>query len=126
MSSEEAEKETTNSGSNDADETHVTGSMVESSTTKKLKKFDFITEDGKHIHLTEEQINQQKKIEEEAKAEAAKHESEVRKEELVDLLSPEVREDGTSKVIPNFKASDLHLGKWREVVKSCPNRTGKG
>ncbi|GKB82702.1 hypothetical protein Tco_0949597 [Tanacetum coccineum] len=36
------------------------------------------------------------------------------------------REDGTSEVIPNFKASDLHLGEWREVVKACSNRTGKG
>ncbi|GKC90507.1 hypothetical protein Tco_1151156, partial [Tanacetum coccineum] len=36
------------------------------------------------------------------------------------------REDGTSEVIPNFKASDLHLGEWREVVKACPNRKGKG
>nr|GEY87596.1 hypothetical protein [Tanacetum cinerariifolium] len=35
------------------------------------------------------QINQQKKIEEEAKAEAAKYKIEVRKEELVDLLGPE-------------------------------------
>nr|GFC83469.1 hypothetical protein [Tanacetum cinerariifolium] len=57
---------------------------------KKVKKFDFVIEDGKHIHLTEEQINQQNKIKEEAKAEADKHESEVRKEELVDLLGPEV------------------------------------
>ncbi|GKD67523.1 hypothetical protein Tco_1321613, partial [Tanacetum coccineum] len=48
MSSEEAEKESTNSGSNDDDETH--------------------------------------KIEEEAKDEAAKHEGEVRKAKLVDLL----------------------------------------
>nr|GEU37281.1 hypothetical protein [Tanacetum cinerariifolium] len=153
MSLKEAEKESTNSGSNDDDETHVTGSMVKSSTTTKLKKFDFITKDGKHIRLTKEQINQQKKIEEEAKAEAAKHEGEVRKAELVDLLGPEVvnkyynyklqydrycdkmlnrraesritnydvltkkgpitlkvyRDDGTSEVIPNFKASDLHL-----------------
>ncbi|GJV72398.1 hypothetical protein Tco_1492393 [Tanacetum coccineum] len=46
------------------DETHVAGSMVESSRIKKEKKFDFVTEDGKHIHLIEEQINQQKKIEE--------------------------------------------------------------
>ncbi|GKC70914.1 hypothetical protein Tco_1116797 [Tanacetum coccineum] len=125
---QEAEKESTSSGSNDDDKTHVTGFMVESSTTKKLKKFDFITKDGKHIHLTEEQINQQKKIEEEAKAEAAKHEGEVRKEEFVDLLGPEVvnKEDGTSEVITNFKSSDLHLGKWREVVKACSNITGKG
>ncbi|GKD51980.1 hypothetical protein Tco_1280956 [Tanacetum coccineum] len=133
MSLEEAEKESTNNGFNDNDETHAAGSMVESSTTKKLKKFNFITEDENHIHLTKEQINQQKKIEEEAKVVAAKHEGEVRKSELVDLLDLEVglinlkvyREDGTSEVIPNFKAIDLHRGEWREVVKSCPNRTGK-
>nr|GEU70586.1 hypothetical protein [Tanacetum cinerariifolium] len=107
MSSEETEKESTN---ND-DETHVTGSMVESSITKKLKMFDFITEDGKHIHLTEEQINQQKKIEEEVKTKAAKHKGEVTKAELVDLLGPKC---------------DLHLGEWRKVVKACPNRTRKG
>ncbi|GJW68191.1 pleiotropic drug resistance protein 1-like protein [Tanacetum coccineum] len=128
MSLEEAEKESTNSGSNDDDETYVIGFMVKSSTTKKLKKFDFIIKDRKHVHLTEEQINQQEKIKEEAKAEAAKHEGEVRKEELVDLLGPEVvnKEDGTSEVIPNFKASDLHFGEWREVVKACPNKIGKG
>ncbi|GJX90827.1 hypothetical protein Tco_0344153, partial [Tanacetum coccineum] len=88
LSSKEAEKESTNSNSND--ETHVTGSMVEPFRTKKLKKFDFIIEDGKHIHLTEEEINHQKKLEEDAKAEAAKQEEEVRKAELVDLLSPKV------------------------------------
>ncbi|GJZ11430.1 hypothetical protein Tco_0546189 [Tanacetum coccineum] len=168
LSSEEAEKESTDSDSDD--ETHVTSSMVEPSRTKKLKKFDFITEDGRHIHLTEEEINHQKKLEEDAKAEAAKQEREVRKAELVDLLGPEVvkkyyndklqydryydkmlnrraisritncdvltrkgpitlkvyREDGTSEIIPNFKASDLHLGEWREVMKACPNRTRKG
>ncbi|GJW36251.1 hypothetical protein Tco_0059171 [Tanacetum coccineum] len=36
------------------------------------------------------------------------------------------REDGTTKVIPNFKTSDLHLAEWREVVQACPNRKGKG
>ncbi|GJY60246.1 hypothetical protein Tco_0460903 [Tanacetum coccineum] len=36
------------------------------------------------------------------------------------------RKDGTSEIIPNFKANDLHLGEWREVMKACPNRTGKG
>ncbi|GJX19079.1 hypothetical protein Tco_0221756 [Tanacetum coccineum] len=64
--------------------------MVESSRIKKAKKFDFITEDGKHIHLTKEQINQQKKIEEEAKAEAATRKGKIRKEEPIDLLGPEV------------------------------------
>ncbi|GKD64886.1 hypothetical protein Tco_1306994 [Tanacetum coccineum] len=90
MSSKKAEKESINNDFNDNDETHVTGSMVESFTTKKLNKFDFITEDGRHIHLTEEEINHQKKLEEDAKAEAAKQEEEVRKAELVDLLGPEV------------------------------------
>ncbi|GKE72658.1 hypothetical protein Tco_1534699 [Tanacetum coccineum] len=40
------------------------------------------------IHLTEEQIKEQKRIEESAKSEVAKHEVEVRKEVLVDLLGP--------------------------------------
>ncbi|GJW83716.1 hypothetical protein Tco_0156861 [Tanacetum coccineum] len=70
LSSEEAEKESTDSNSDD--ETHVTGSIVEPSRTKKLKKFDFITEDGRHIHLTKEKINHRKKLEEDAKAKAAK------------------------------------------------------
>nr|GEY76471.1 hypothetical protein [Tanacetum cinerariifolium] len=90
LSLEEAKKVSTNSNSNDDDETHVTGSMVESSRIKKVKKFDFITKDEEHIHLTKEQINQQMKIVEEAKAKVGKHESEVRKEELVGLLGPEV------------------------------------
>ncbi|GKD96688.1 hypothetical protein Tco_1380585 [Tanacetum coccineum] len=155
MSSEKAEKESTESDSDN--EAHVIGSMVKSSKVKKLKKFDFVTEDRRHIYLSEEQINNQNKLEEEAKAEAAKQEGEVRKAELIDLLGPEVvhkyynyklqydrycdkmlnrrtesritncdvltrkglitfkvyKEDGTYEVIPNFKVSDLHLGKWR-------------
>ncbi|GKE28116.1 hypothetical protein Tco_1443500 [Tanacetum coccineum] len=170
MSLKDAEEESTKSDSNDDETRHVPGSMLESSKKKELKTFDFVTKNGKHIHLTEEQINQQKKIEEEAKAEAAKHEGEIRKEELIDLLGPEVvnkyyndklqydrycdkmlnrraklritncdiltikglitlkvyKEDDTSKIIPEFKASDLHLGKWREVVIACPNKKGKG
>ncbi|GKD47595.1 hypothetical protein Tco_1276571 [Tanacetum coccineum] len=123
--------------------------MVEPYRTKKLTQFNFITEDGRNIHLTEEEINHQKKLDGDAKAEATKQEGEVRKVELVDLLGPKVvkkyyndklqydkycnkmlnrravsritifdvltrkgpitlklyREDGTSKVIPNLKAS---------------------
>ncbi|GJU89711.1 hypothetical protein Tco_1302134 [Tanacetum coccineum] len=83
----------------EANEVHATTNIETEDTSvpkssspriEKAKKFDFVTEYGKHIHLTEEQINQQKKIEEEAKVEASNHESEVRKEELVDLLGPEV------------------------------------
>ncbi|GKA47416.1 hypothetical protein Tco_0740299, partial [Tanacetum coccineum] len=36
------------------------------------------------------------------------------------------REDGTNEIIPNFKANDVYLGEWREVVKACPNRKGAG
>nr|GFA33492.1 hypothetical protein [Tanacetum cinerariifolium] len=43
---------------------------------KKLKKFYFVTEYRRHIYLSKEQINNQKKLEEEAKAEAAKQEGE--------------------------------------------------
>nr|GEU88325.1 retrovirus-related Pol polyprotein from transposon TNT 1-94 [Tanacetum cinerariifolium] len=49
-------------------------------------------------------------LKEEAKAEAARREGEIRKEELIDSLSTEVStEDNTSEIIPEFKASDLHL-----------------
>ncbi|GJU52420.1 hypothetical protein Tco_1226134 [Tanacetum coccineum] len=143
MYSKEAKKETTNSNS---DETYLAGSMVESSQIKKVKKFDFVTKDEKHIHLTKEEINHQKKIEEDTKVEATKRESEYdkycdkmlnrRAESRItncDVLTKKgpitlkvYREDGISKVIPNSKASDLHLGKWREVMNAYPNTTSKG
>ncbi|GKC73300.1 hypothetical protein Tco_1119183 [Tanacetum coccineum] len=75
----------------DSDDTiHLTGSMVEPSKKKKWKKFDFITEGGDHVYLIKEQIKEQKRIKESAKAEAAKHEVKVRREDLVDLLAPDV------------------------------------
>ncbi|GJT67428.1 hypothetical protein Tco_1018908 [Tanacetum coccineum] len=137
MSSKDAEEVSTESGS-DNETTHVPSSIVESSKKKELKFFDFVTKSGEHVHIIEEQISAQKKIEEEAKAEAARHESEIRKEEQIDLFSPKVvnkkgpitlkvyREDDTGEIIPEFKASDLHLGEWREVVIACPNKKGKG
>ncbi|GJW07436.1 hypothetical protein Tco_1569859 [Tanacetum coccineum] len=123
MSLKDAQEVSTESDSDD-ETTHVPGSMIESSKKKDLKKFDFVTKDGERVHLTKEQISAQKKIKEEAKAKAARHESEMRKEELINLLGPEVvnKEDGTSEIIPEFKASDLHLGEWREVVKAFPNK----
>nr|GEX02092.1 hypothetical protein [Tanacetum cinerariifolium]GEZ62692.1 hypothetical protein [Tanacetum cinerariifolium] len=87
MFSKEAKKESTKSDSNSDDETHVTGFMVEPSTIKKLKKFDFITEDGRHIHLTKEEINHQKKLEKDAKAKAAKQEGEDPLDKLNDLAN---------------------------------------
>nr|GEW49089.1 hypothetical protein [Tanacetum cinerariifolium] len=36
------------------------------------------------------------------------------------------REDDTSEINPEFKASDLNLGEWREVVTAFPNKKGEG
>ncbi|GJY78393.1 hypothetical protein Tco_0484194, partial [Tanacetum coccineum] len=139
--------------SNDSDEeAHVTDSMVKSFKEKKLKKFDFVTEGGEHVHLTKEQISAQKEIEEEVKAEAARQNkyyndklqydkycdkmlnrrasSRITNCDVLTKKGPITlkvyREDDTSEIIPNFKASDLHLGEWREVMKACLKRTGKG
>ncbi|GJV81822.1 hypothetical protein Tco_1517692 [Tanacetum coccineum] len=127
MSSEEAEKESTNSDSNDDDETHVTGSTVEPSTTKKLKKFDFITKDGRHIYLTEEEINHQKKLEEDAKAEAAKQEGEVRKAEVVYLLGPEVVNKYYNDKLQYDRYRDKMLNRKAESrITNCDVLTKKG
>ncbi|GKC85705.1 hypothetical protein Tco_1141422, partial [Tanacetum coccineum] len=169
MSSKDTEEEKSKSDSDD-DTFNLTGSMVESSKKKKLKKFDFVTEQGEHVHFTEEQIKELKGIKESIKADMAKQEVEVRKEEWIDLFGVDVvtkyykaklqfhkycvkmlnrraqsritncdvltrkgprtlkvyREDGTNEIIPNFKANDVYLGEWREVVKACPNRKGAG
>nr|GEV07408.1 hypothetical protein [Tanacetum cinerariifolium] len=36
------------------------------------------------------------------------------------------RADGTNEIIPNFKASDLYLSEWREVMQVFPNKKGAG
>ncbi|GJZ63562.1 hypothetical protein Tco_0619983 [Tanacetum coccineum] len=36
------------------------------------------------------------------------------------------RNDRTDEVTPNFKASDLHLSEWRDVMQACPKRTRAG
>ncbi|GKB72479.1 hypothetical protein Tco_0933891 [Tanacetum coccineum] len=36
------------------------------------------------------------------------------------------RNDGTDEVTPNFKANDLHLSEWRDVMQACPKRTRAG
>nr|GEX45105.1 hypothetical protein [Tanacetum cinerariifolium] len=89
MSSKDAEEVSTESDFDD-ETTHVPGSMVEYSKKKELKKFDFVTKSGEHVHLTEEHISAQKKIKKEAKAKAARREGEIRKENLIDLLGPKV------------------------------------
>ncbi|GJU55190.1 hypothetical protein Tco_1228904 [Tanacetum coccineum] len=110
------------------EEANLTGSMVESSKQKKLIFFDFVTEEGEHMHLTAHQIKEQKRLNETTKVEMANKQEEVVKEELIDLLFFEVvtsyyiaklqkgpitlkvyREDGNDEVIPDFKAMCLHL-----------------
>nr|GFB20226.1 hypothetical protein [Tanacetum cinerariifolium] len=116
----------------------LTGSKVESFKTKKLKKFDFVNKKGDHVYLTKEKIKEQKRIEESVKANMAKREEEVGKEELVVLLCIDVvknvykakikydKDNGTNEVIPDFKAIYLHLSGWREVMQAYPKRTKAG
>ncbi|GKC22895.1 hypothetical protein Tco_1025045 [Tanacetum coccineum] len=89
MSSKDAKEEETKSDYDD-DAIKLTGSMVESSKQKKLKKFDYVTKKGEHVHLTEEQIKDQKRLEESAKAKMAKKQKEGMKEEWIDLLGDDV------------------------------------
>ncbi|GKD22675.1 hypothetical protein Tco_1224378 [Tanacetum coccineum] len=70
---------------------------------KKLKKFDFVTKYRDHVHLTKEQIKEQKRIKE-----SAKHEVEVRKEELVDLLGPDV--------VSNYYKAKLQYEKYYDKM----------
>ncbi|GJV05487.1 hypothetical protein Tco_1343143 [Tanacetum coccineum] len=96
MSSKDAEEVSTESESDD-ETTHVPGSMVEYSKKKELKK--------------------------RAKLRITNYDILTRKGPITLKV---YREDDTSEIIPEFKASDLHLGEWREIVTACPNKKGKG
>ncbi|GJW93270.1 retrovirus-related pol polyprotein from transposon TNT 1-94 [Tanacetum coccineum] len=82
-----AEEKETKSDSDD--EVNLTGSMVESS-KKSIKRFAFSTKGGETVFMTKEQINEQKKIEESVKANVAKKEMDLIREELVDILGIDV------------------------------------
>nr|GEW60960.1 hypothetical protein [Tanacetum cinerariifolium] len=90
-----------------ADTIHLTGSRVESLRKKKLKKFDFVTKDMDYVYLTKEQIKEQKRIKESAKAKAAKHEVKVRKKELVDLFGPDVVSSTVKKMLKRRASSKI-------------------
>ncbi|GJS97779.1 hypothetical protein Tco_0804747 [Tanacetum coccineum] len=125
VSLKDVEEESSNSESDDT--INLTGSRVESSRTKKLKKFDFFTEDGDHVHLTEDQIQEQKRIEESVKAEAAKHEVEVRNEELVDLLGPDVVSKYYKANLQYDKYCDKMLNRRaKSRITNCDVLTKKG
>ncbi|GJU60984.1 hypothetical protein Tco_1238750 [Tanacetum coccineum] len=124
MSSKDAKEEETKSDYDD-DAIKLTSSMVESSKQKKLKKFDYVTKKGEHVHLTEEQIKDQKRLEESAKAKMAKKQEEEMKDELINLLGVDVVKK-YYKAKLQLQSSDLYLSEWKEVMKACPNRKGAG
>ncbi|GJW02778.1 hypothetical protein Tco_1561634 [Tanacetum coccineum] len=138
MSLEEAKKESTKSDSDE--EAHVTGSMVKSSKEKKLKKFDFVTEgeirkeemiDLLGLEIVNKYYNDKLQYDKYCdKMLNRKAASRITNCDVLTRKGPITlkvyREDGTSEIILNFKASDLHLGEWREVMEACPKRTGKG
>ncbi|GKE28176.1 hypothetical protein Tco_1443560, partial [Tanacetum coccineum] len=101
MSSKDGEEEETVSDSED-EYANPADSMVESFKKRKVKKFDFVTEGGEHVHLTAEKIKEQKRIEESLKADLAKHNKE-RVKELIDLMGYDI-----------------------VVTQACPNQKGKG
>ncbi|GJV17597.1 hypothetical protein Tco_1362920 [Tanacetum coccineum] len=92
MSSKDVEEESIESDS-DNETTHVPGFTVESSKKKELKR--------------------------RAKSRIINYDILTRKGPITFKV---YREDDTSEIIPEFKASDLHLGEWREVVTACPNK----
>nr|GEY45201.1 hypothetical protein [Tanacetum cinerariifolium] len=69
----------------------------------------------------------QKKIEEEAKAEAARREGEIRNEELIDLLSPEVVNKYYNEKLKYDRYCDKMLnGRAKSRITSCDILTRKG
>nr|GFB67446.1 hypothetical protein [Tanacetum cinerariifolium] len=61
MSSKDNEDKETESATEN-DYANPYNSIVESYKKKKLMKFDFVTEGGKHTHFTAEEIKEQKRI----------------------------------------------------------------
>ncbi|GJR75815.1 hypothetical protein Tco_0088180 [Tanacetum coccineum] len=104
--------QTTISHDFDDDETHLTSSMVESSKIKKVKKFDFVIEEMVNKYYNDKlQYNRycDKML---RRAESRITNCDVLTKKGLITLKVYI-EDGTSKVIPNLKASDLHLVRSR-------------
>ncbi|GKA43877.1 hypothetical protein Tco_0736601 [Tanacetum coccineum] len=87
-------------------------------------------------------VSHEEMVKETVKVDAETSKINKAKQDLIDLLGFDVvenmyidkvpitlkvyRDDGSDEVIQNFKASDLHLGEWKEVIKACPKRTRAG
>ncbi|GJX67812.1 hypothetical protein Tco_0303539 [Tanacetum coccineum] len=130
LSSKEAVKESTKSDSDD-DETHLSGSMIESSRKKKerSKKEELIDLLGSEV--VKKYYND--KLQYDRDCDKMLNRRAVSRITNCDVLTRKgpitlkvYREDGTREIILKFKASDLHLSEWREVMKACPNKIGKG
>ncbi|GJU67280.1 hypothetical protein Tco_1253539 [Tanacetum coccineum] len=114
-------------------EIRLSGSLVESSKQKPLKKFAYINEKGETFQMTKVEIKNQKGIEQVVKADVAKSEIKKAKQDLIDLLGwiwwkrcTRIRSIGMIVQKKSFKANDLHLGEWKEVMEACAIRTGAG
>ncbi|GJY04890.1 hypothetical protein Tco_0370830 [Tanacetum coccineum] len=119
-------------------------SSIQAKVESLSKRNNFLTLLLKRVNICiyTHQIKEQKRLYETTKVEMDKKQEEVVKEELIDLLSKITncdvltrkgpitlkvyREDGNDEVIPDFKASDLHLSEWREVMQVCPSRKEAG
>ncbi|GKB05207.1 hypothetical protein Tco_0833402, partial [Tanacetum coccineum] len=88
MPSNKDEEEETKSDSED-EYANLGDLIVESSRKQKVKKFDFVTKEGEHVHLTAEKIKEQKRIEKSLKANLAEH-NEEKVEQLIDLMGYDI------------------------------------
>ncbi|GKE30978.1 hypothetical protein Tco_1450300 [Tanacetum coccineum] len=126
MSSKDDEEEETESDSEN-DYANPVNSMVESSKKKKLKKFDFVTEGGKHVYFTAEKIEEQKRIEESLKAELAKQEVKKVKNDLVDLMGNDVVTKYYKNKLLYNKYCDKMLKRWKiSETTNCDVLTRRG
>ncbi|GKB99592.1 hypothetical protein Tco_0985729 [Tanacetum coccineum] len=89
-------------------EVKLTGSLVESSKHKHLKKFAYVNEQGETFLMPEEEIKNQKKVEQDIKADLTKKEIQLGREELIDLLGFDVVE----KAVTVLNESSLGRDYW--------------
>nr|GEV08245.1 hypothetical protein [Tanacetum cinerariifolium] len=113
-------------------------SLFETSKQKPLKRFTYINEKGETFQMTQEEIENQKGIKQAEKADVVK--SEIKKGKALGKITnynvlsrgkgpitlKVYMDDGLREIIQKFKASDLHLGEWKEVMDACHKRTGAG
>ncbi|GKC99526.1 hypothetical protein Tco_1169801 [Tanacetum coccineum] len=91
---------------------------------------------GESFPMTEEEIKNQKNVEQDIKTDMSKKEMlNIRAQGRItnyDVLSrgkgpitlKVYMDDGFDEIIQNFKASDLHLGEWREVMQFADHQAG--